>query len=309
MKRIPIVIDTDPGQDDAAALWLALAHRDALDLRFVASVAGNVDLDKTTANALRVLDAAVRPDVAVHRGAERPLVYDLETADYISGPDGLAGAGLPMSPRAAQDGHAVDALIAALRAAPEPGLTLCPLGPLTNLALAFRLAPELLGKVERIVTMGGAIGLGNVTPAAEFNIYVDPHAAAIVYGSGRPIVMFGLGVTLQALAAHDQIERFRDLGRCGRSLHGMLTRPRPGGFGADGHPMHDLCVIAWLLWPELFSGRDCHVDIERGAGPQRGRTTIDWNGRTKRAPNAQVIATVQARELFERVLASFARLP
>jgi purine nucleosidase len=164
--------------------------------------------------------------------------------------------------------------------------------------------------VKRIVLMGGAIGLGNITPAAEFNAYVDPHAAAVIFGCGRPIVMFGLGITLQAIASHAQIERIGGLGNAaGKAVHGMLTRPRPGGLGSDGHPMHDPCVVAWLLWPELFDGRDCFVAVETGEGPLRGRTTIDWNGRLKRAPNAHVVSAVQAHELFERMIERLATLP
>lgn len=308
--REPIIIDTDPGQDDAVALLLAFAARDRLDLRAITTVSGNVPVAQTTANALRIRDLAGRADVPVHRGAEGPLLFALETAEFVCGPDGLAGAGLPPPASEAAPGHAVKAIIAALRAAPDDGVTLCPLGPLTNLALAFRLAPEILPKVKRIVLMGGALGLGNMTPAAEFNIHVDPHAAAIVFGSGRPIAMMGLNLTHQAIATHEQVARFAALGNAsGRAVHGMLTRPRPGGLGTAGHPMHDPCVIAWLLWPELFEGRDCHVEVETGAGPLRGRTTVDWNGRLKRAPNAHVVGDVQAHELFERMTALIATLP
>ena len=158
--------------------------------------------------------------------------------------------------------------------------------------------------------MGGAIGLGNITPAAEFNTYVDPHAAAVVFDCGRPIVMFGLGVTLQAIASHDQIARIGALGNAaGQAVHGMLTRPRPGGLGSNGHPMHDPCVIAFLLWPDLFEGRDCFVAIETGDGPLRGRTTIDWNGRLRREPNAHVVSAVKAHDLFEQMIERLATLP
>lgn len=306
--RTRILVDTDPGQDDAAALWLACAMGARLDLVAVTSVAGNVPVAQTTLNALRILDAA-GATTPVHRGAERPLVFALETAEFVCGPDGLAGADLPATQRAAAPGHAVEAILAAARAAGPEGLTICALGPLTNLALALRLAPDIAPRIARIVTMGGALGLGNITPAAEFNIHVDPHAASIVYDCGRPLVAFGLGVTLQAIATQAQIARFAQLGRCGRAMHGMLTRPRPGGLGADGHPMHDVCVIAWLLWPELFSGRECHVAIACEDGPLRGRTTIDWNRRLARAPNAHVIGAVDAGALFERILAAFATLP
>jgi purine nucleosidase len=306
----PIIIDTDPGQDDAVAILLALSLPQRLDLRCIATVAGNVPLALTTANALRICDLAGRADVAVHQGADRPLLFALETAEFVSGPDGLAGADLPLASRQATQGSAVDAIIASLRSAPAAGLTLCPLGPLTNIALAIRLAPDIVPKVRRIVLMGGAIGLGNMTPAAEFNIYVDPHAAAIVFGCGAPIVMMGLGVTHQAVATPDDLRAIAALGTAsGRAVHGMLTRPRPGGLGSGGHPMHDPCVIAYLLWPELFTGRDCHVEIETGEGPQRGRTTIDWNNRLKRPPNAFVADKVDAAGLFSRMTEALANLP
>lgn len=308
--REPVLIDTDPGQDDAVALLLAFASADRLDLRAITTVAGNVPVAQTTANALRIRDLGQRGDIPVYRGAEGPLVVPLETAEFVCGPDGLAGADLPAPVSQAAPGHAVQAIIDLCRSAPDDGITLCPLGPLTNLALAFRLAPDILPKLRRIVLMGGAIGLGNITPAAEFNAYVDPHAAAIVLGCGRPIVMFGLGVTLQAIASHDQIARIGALGNAaGRAVHGMLTRPRPGGLGSEGHPMHDPCVIAYLLWPELFEGRDCFVAVETGDGPLRGRTTIDWNGRLKRESNACVVSAVKAHELFERMIERLVTLP
>ena len=308
--RETIVIDTDPGQDDAVALLLAFASPDRLDLRAITTVAGNVPVAQTTANALRIRDLARRGDVPVHSGTEAPLVVALETAEFVCGPDGLAGAGLPAPASEAAPGHAVQAIIEICRAAAPDSITLCPLGPLTNLALAFRLAPEILPKVKRIVLMGGAIGLGNITPAAEFNAYVDPHAAAVVFDCGRPIVMVGLGVTLQAIASHEQITGIGALGNAaGTAVHGMLTRPRPGGLGSDGHPMHDPCVVAWLLWRELFEGRDCFVAVETGDGPLRGRTTVDWNSRLRREPNAHVVSAVKARELFERMIERLATLP
>lgn len=304
----PILIDCDPGQDDAVALLLAFANADRLDVKAITAVAGNAPVERTTANALRVRDLA-RAAPPVFRGAEAPLVLPLETAEFVCGPDGLAGSGLPPPASEARTGHAVHAIVELCRAAPENGVTLCALGPLTNLALAFRLAPDILPRVRRIVMMGGAVGLGNMTPAAEFNVYVDPHAAAVVLGCGRPIVMFGLGVTLQALASAEQIARLGAANAAGRCVHGMLTRPRPGGLGSAGHPMHDPCVVAWLLWPELFEGKDCFVEVETGAGPLRGRTTIDWNGRLARAPNAHVIGALDAPAMFERIVASLSRLP
>lgn len=306
---LPLLIDTDPGQDDAVAILLALAARDRLDLRAITTVAGNVPLERTTANALRIRDLAGRPEVPVHAGADRPLVYGLETAEFVCGPDGLAGAGLPPPASRADPAHAVEALIATARSGTET-LTICALGPLTNIALALRLAPDIAERIGRIVLMGGAQNLGNITPAAEFNTYVDPHAAAIVFGSGIPVVMFGLQVTHDAVPRPEDLAAIEGLATAtARAVHGMMARPRAGGLGTAGYPMHDPCTVALLLWPELFAGRDCNVEIETGPGPLRGRTTIDWNGRLKRNPNAHVIGSLDAPGLFARLAAELSKLP
>lgn len=308
--RQNIIVDTDPGQDDAVAILLALAAADRLDIRAITAVAGNVPVAQATANVLRIRDLADRPDIPVHAGADRPLLFPLETAEFVCGPDGLAGAALPPPSRAPDAGHAVEVIVREARAAEDGAITLCPLGPLTNVALALRLAPDILPKIGRIVLMGGAMNLGNMTPAAEFNFYADPHAAAIVLDAGRPIVMMGLHLTHQAICSPAQIAGFRDMGTAtGRAVHGMLTRPRPGGLGTEGHPMHDPCVIAFLLWPELFSGRDCCVAVETGPGSLRGRTTIDWNGRLKQPANAFVPNRVEAGVLFDRMAERLAGLP
>ncbi|MGH6780931.1 MAG: nucleoside hydrolase, partial [Sphingomonadaceae bacterium] len=183
----PIIIDTDPGQDDAVALLLAFAQPDELDIRLVSTVAGNVRIELTAANALRVRDLAARPDVPVQAGMARPMLEPLETAEFVSGPDGLSGAGLPPAKSSAAPGHAVQGIVDILRAASDGSVTICALGPLTNVAMALRLAPELAPRLREIVVMGGAMGLGNMTPAAEFNFYVDPHAAAVVFGAGVPV--------------------------------------------------------------------------------------------------------------------------
>lgn len=305
-----LLIDTDPGQDDALAILLALAFPDRLDLRAITAVAGNVPVAQTTANAIRVCDLAGRPDIAVYQGADRPLIFALETAEFVCGPDGLAGADLPAPARAANPGHAVQALIDIARACPPGGLTVCALGPLTNLALALRLAPDIAGHIDRIVVMGGARDLGNMTPAAEFNFHVDPHAADIVLGAGVPVTLFGLHVTLTAQPSPADLTRLAALpGRAARAVLGMMTRPRPGGLGTAGHPMHDPCTVAWLLWPELFQGRDCHVSVETGPGPLRGRSTIDWNGRLGQVPNAHVVGALDRDALFDRMIAALSDLP
>lgn len=307
---LPLLIDTDPGQDDALAILLALARTDALDLRALTAVAGNVPVAQTTANAIRICDLAGRPDVPVHRGADRPLVFALETAEFVCGPDGLAGADLPGPARPPAEAHAVQALIDAARACAGVGLTICALGPLTNLALALRLAPDVTARIDRLVIMGGARDLGNMTPAAEFNFHVDPHAAEIVLTAGLPVTLFGLHVTLTAQPSAADLAALAALpGRVARTVRAMMTRPRPGGLGTAGHPMHDACTVAWLLWPELFTGRDCHVTVETGAGPLRGRSTIDWNGRMKLPPNAHVIGELDRDALFSRMIAALARLP
>jgi purine nucleosidase len=312
MTKTRIVIDTDPGQDDAIALLLALAAGDRLDLLGITTVAGNVPVDLTTANALRILELAGCTDVPVFRGASQPLLRALRTAEFVCGPDGLDGARLPPPTATARGGHAVAFLIETLRAAPDRSVTLCPLGPLTNIALAFAQEPGLAGKVERIVLMGGARDLGNITPAAEFNFFVDPHAAQMVFRLDVPIVMFGLHATHQAMCTPDHVARIAALGtKVARAVAGMTGRPRPGGiarFGVAGHPLHDPCVIAWLLWPELFTGRDCFVSIETASEDAMGRSTIDWWGATKRPANAHVIDRIDADQLFVRLIDALAKL-
>ena len=311
MTRTRIVIDTDPGQDDAVALLLAIAERDALDLIGITTVAGNVPLPLTTANALRIVELA-RSDVPVFPGASQPLLRPLTTAEYVCGADGLEGAGLPPARSQAQGKHAVAFLIETLAAAPERSVTLCPVGPLTNIALAFAQEPSLAVKVERIVLMGGARDLGNVTPAAEFNFYVDPHAAAMVLRLPVPIVVFGLHATHQAIATAERVARIGALGTpVAHAVRGMLVRERPGGkdrYGVPGHPLHDVCAIAYLLWPELFTGRDCHVAVELTGEETIGRSTIDWWGSRREKANAHVIGHIDANGFFERLTASLAKL-
>lgn len=306
---MPIIIDTDPGQDDAVALLLAAARPDLFDVAAITAVAGNVPVAQTAANARRILDLAGGP-LPVHAGCETPLILPLETAEFVCGPDGLDGAPLPPPSRQPTPGHAVDIIVATLRQAPPGTVTLCMLGPLTNLALALRLAPDIAPRIGQVVLMGGAMNLGNMTPAAEYNIYADPHAAAIVLGAGLKVTLIGLHLTLNAIATHAQVARIGALGtRTGAAVHGMLTRPRPGGLGSIGHPMHDVCVPGFLAWPELFTGRDCHVEVETTPGPLRGRTTIDWNNRLRRPPNAHVLGSIDAGPFFDRVIDALARLP
>lgn len=298
-----IIIDTDPGQDDALAILLALSVPDRLNVVGVTAVAGNVGVAQTCANALKVCQLAGRGDVPVYAGAAQPILRPLHTAEFICGADGLAGMALPEPTETARGLHAVTYLAEYLSASSTP-TTICALGPLTNIALALRLAPEIAGKIERLVIMGGARDLGNMTAAAEFNFFVDPHAAAIIFGSGIPITLFPLNATYQAVASPARLTRFDATGPVQAQILSMLRRERPGGAslgGGEGHPMHDPCTVAWLLWPELFEGRDCHIDIETAEGPTVGRSTIDWWGRGGQPANAHVIGTLDADAMFERI--------
>jgi purine nucleosidase len=313
MAPRPIIIDCDPGQDDALAILLALGSPDELDVLAVTTVAGNVPLALTEKNARKVVELAGRPDLPVHAGCDRPLVRDLVTAEYVHGKTGLDGAHLPEPGMALAPGHAVEAIVDLLRAHPAGTVTLCPTGPLTNIALAVQKAPDVVPRIKEIVLMGGALGEGNVTPAAEFNIYVDPHAAAVVFESGVPLVMHGLDVTHQALVTPARLEAIRTLDTAvSRAVVGLLEfynlydQTRRGRVGA---PLHDPCVIAYLLSPGLFRGRACHVAIETRGEHTLGRTVVDWSGRAGKAPNAMVINEIDADGLFAVLTERLARLP
>jgi purine nucleosidase len=313
MSPRPIIIDCDPGQDDAVAILLALGSPDELEVLAVTTVAGNVPLDLTEKNARKVVALAGRPDLPVHRGCDRPLARALVTAEFVHGRTGLDGAVLPEPRVASAPAHAVDAIIEILRARPAGTVTLCPIGPLTNIATVMRRAPDVVPRIREIVLMGGAIGEGNITPAAEFNIYVDPHAAEAVFGAGVPLVMVGLDVTHQALVTPERLETIRALDTpLSRAAAGLLEfyniydQTRRGRVGA---PLHDPCAIAYLLRPELFAGRPCHVAIETRGEHTLGRTVVDWAGRTGKAPTALVVHGIDADAFFATLTERLARLP
>jgi purine nucleosidase len=276
-------------------------------------VAGNVPLALTAKNARKVCELAGRPDLAVYAGCERPLVRELVTAEYVCGKTGLDGTELPEPRMPLARAHAVDALVETLRAHAPGRITLCPMGPLTNIAMALRKAPDVAPRIKEIVLMGGAIGLGNVTPAAEFNIYVDPHAAQVVFEAGVPLVMLGLDMTHQALATPSRLAGIRDLGTpVSRTVvelvefYGSYDRT---GRGQAGAPLHDPCVIAFLLNPALFGGRECHVAIETMGEHTLGRTVVDWSGRTPHVPNAMVVDEIEADGFFALLTERLGRLP
>jgi purine nucleosidase len=313
MPRRAIIIDCDPGHDDALAILLALGSADELEVLAITAVAGNVPLALTAANARKVVELAGRRDLPVHAGCARPLARTLVTANYVDGESGLDGADLPTPTMPLADTHAVDALIALVRARPPGTVALCALGPLTNVAMALLKAPDIGPRLEQIVLMGGAIGEGNITPAAEFNIYVDPHAAKLVFEAGIALTMCGLDVTHQALVTSDRLAAIRALGTpISAAVGGLLEfygiydqtwRGRPGP------PLHDPCTIAWLLRPELFSGRACHVAIETIGEHTLGRTVVDWSGRSPLPANATVIDQIDADGFFALLTERLARLP
>ncbi|PFG63573.1 purine nucleosidase [Thioclava sp. ES.031] len=307
-----IIIDTDPGQDDAVAILLALASPD-LEVLGITCVAGNVPLPLTSKNARVVCELAGRTDVPVYAGCDRPLARDLVTAEYVHGKTGLDGIDLPEPQMPLQDQHAVDFLIETLRAHPAGSVTLCPLGPLTNIATALQRAPDIAEKIAEIVLMGGAyFEVGNTTPAAEFNIHVDPQAAEIVFKSGVPLVVMPLDVTHKALTTRARVEAFRNLGtRVGHAVASwtdFFERFDMAKYGSEGAPLHDPCVIAYLLEPDLFTGRHINVEIETTSELTMGMTVADWWRVTDRAPNAMFMGDLDAEGFYTLLTERIARL-
>lgn len=313
MRARKIIIDTDPGQDDAVAMLLALASPEDIDLLGITVVAGNVPLELTQKNARIICELAGFPRTKVHAGCDRPLARDLITAEHVHGKTGLDGPTLedPKMPLQAQ--HGVDFIIDTLRSAPAGSVTLCPLGPLTNIASAFNKAPDIVEKVQEIVLMGGAyFAVGNITPTAEFNIYVDPQAADIVFKSGVNIVVMPLDVTHKALVTSARNDAFRAIaspvGIAVAEMTDFFERFDKQKYGSAGAPLHDPCVIAYLIRPELFSGRHVNVEIETGSELTMGMTVADWWGVTGKPPNALFIGDVDADGLFALLTERLARL-
>lgn len=308
-----IIIDTDPGQDDAVAILLALASPEEIDVLGITAVAGNVPLELTAKNARIVCELAGHTHIPVYAGCDRPLKRDLVTAEHVHGKTGLDGPVLPDPEMPLADGHAVDFIIDTLRAQ-EPGtVTLCPLGPLTNIATAFQKAPDIVERVQEIVLMGGAyFEVGNYTPAAEFNIYVDPEAAEIVFKSGIHIVVMPLDVTHDALVTKHRNEAFRALdskvGHAVAEMTDFFERYDTEKYGSEGAPLHDPCVTAYLIRPQLFSGRHINVQIETQSDLTLGMTVADWWRVTDHPPNAMFMGEIDADGFFELLTERLARL-
>ncbi|MBF9050076.1 nucleoside hydrolase [Roseobacter sp. HKCCD9010] len=308
-----IIIDTDPGQDDAVAILLALASPEEIEVLGVTAVAGNVPLALTEKNARIVCELAGHMHIPVFAGCDAPLARKLVTAEHVHGKTGLDGPQLPDPTMPLQDKHGVDFIIDTLRQEPAGTVTLCPLGPLTNIATAFLRAPDIVEKVAEIVLMGGAyFEVGNITPAAEFNIYVDPQAADIVFKSGIRITVMPLDLTHKALTTAERVATFRAMGtHVGKMVAewtDFFERFDKEKYGSEGAPLHDPCVIAYLIQPELFQGRFVNVEIETQSELTLGMTVADWWGVTNRAPNATFMGDVDATGFFALLTERIARL-
>lgn len=308
-----IIIDTDPGQDDAVAILLALGSPEDLEILGITAVAGNVPLPLTQKNARIVCELAGKPDTRVYAGCDRPLKRKLVTAEHVHGKTGLDGPQMADPVMPLQDQHGVDFIIETLRREPAHTVTLCPLGPLTNIATAFQQAPDIIARVQQIVLMGGAyFEVGNITPAAEFNIYVDPEAAEIVFKSGVPLVVMPLDVTHKALTTRARIEAFRNLGtepgRMVAEWTDFFERFDMQKYGSEGAPLHDPCVIAYLIRPDLFKGRHINVEIETGSELTLGMTVADWWGVTDRPANALFIGDLDAAGFYDLLIERIGRL-
>jgi purine nucleosidase len=311
--RRRLIIDTDPGLDDAVAILFALAAVDELEVLGIVAVAGNLPLFETERNARRICALAGRPELPIYAGCERPLLRPLATADRIHN-DPRLEAVLPEAAMPLQAQHGVDFLIETLRSADLSTITLCALGPLTNIAMALVKAPEVVGKVCELVVMGGAcFQLGNVTPAAEFNIHVDPHAAAIVIDSGIPVTMIPLDVTHQLITTEPRLAALQALpNRCGKAVAGLLAafeRNRRAKFGERAKALHDPAVIGYLVRPDLYDGREVNVAIETDSPLTVGMTVVDWWGVTGRPVNARFLNTVDADGFYSLLAEKLGSLP
>ncbi|MEY7845469.1 nucleoside hydrolase [Klebsiella africana] len=298
-----IIIDTDPGQDDAIAILLALASEE-IEVLGITTVAGNVSADLTEKNARKICELAGCHDIPVYKGSARPLLKTLVTGEHVHGSSGMDGPELPEPVMPSREQHAVNFIIDTLRAQPAEQITLCTLGALTNLALAFSTAPDIVRRVKRIIMMGGGFFEGgNITPTAEFNFFVDPHAAKAVLSLGIDITIIPLDVTHKVLTSKSKVARFRTLGS--RVADACVTlmefheRFDVEKYGSDGGPLHDPNVIAYLLRPELYQGKHVNVEINTDEGLTHGMSVVDWWRVTDRKPNATFLTSVDSEGFFE----------
>lgn len=314
MTARPIIIDCDPGQDDAVALFLAMASPDELELLGITAVAGNVPLALTERNVRMMCDLADCQDVPVFAGCAKPMVRDAISAEYIHGETGINGIDVFEPKTPLQDKHAVDFIIDTLLARDKVTVTLIPTGPLTNIATAIQRSPEILPHIEEIVIMGGAMREGgNRTPSAEFNIMVDPHAADIVLNCGRPITLIGLDVTHKVLSTEERVTRIGELNNpVADASVGMLSffhRYDTEKYSSQGTPLHDPCTIAWLLQPELFKTKVCNVSVETESELTMGHTAVDFWHVTDRPKNVNWAFDIDADGFYELLTERLGRFP
>ena len=308
-----IIIDTDPGQDDAVAILLALASPDCINVLGITAVAGNVPLDLTVKNARIICELAKKTSMPIYSGCSKPLKRALVTAEHVHGKTGLDGITLPEPSMPIQELHAVDFIIDTIKNNPSDSITLCALGPLTNVAMALLKEPNIAKRVKQIILMGGAyFEVGNITPAAEFNIFVDPEAAKIVFNSGVKITVLPLDVTHKALISEERITAFKEInspvGDAVAKWTNFFERFDKEKYGSKGAPLHDPCVIAYLIEPNIFDGRYVNVEIETGSELTRGMTVADWWKVTDREPNAMFIGVLDADRFFNLLVERLSKL-
>ena len=312
MTARKVIIDCDPGQDDAVALFLAMSSPDELEILGVTTVAGNVPLELTQRNARMMCDIAGLTDLPVYAGCERPMVLEPITAEYIHGNTGIDGVDVFEPDTPLQQGHAVDFMIETLLAADKGTVTLIPTGPMTNVATAIQREPAILDSIHEIVAMGGAMREGgNRSPSAEFNVLVDPHAADIVYNSGKPVTALGLDVTHQVLSTRERVARMRALGNAvavaTADMLSFFHRYDTKKYGTEGAPLHDPCTIAWLLRPDLFATRRCNLSVEKESELTLGHTAVDFWHVTDRPHNVDWAYEVDADGFYDLLIDRLAR--
>lgn len=282
-QRIPIIIDTDPGIDDAVALAIAMNHR-KLDVRLLTTVAGNVDVEKTTNNTLKLVEFFGK-DIPVAKGSNKPLLIQLEDSSEIHGESGMDGFDFPDPRRQVEKVHAVEAMRQVILSSNQP-VTIVPIAALTNIALLFSMYPEVKKNIKEIIMMGGSLSRGNTNSVAEFNTYVDPHAAQIVFQAGIPVTMVGLDVTSTAVLTPKETNQIKTFGKTGDMFYSMFNHYR-GGSLKTGLKMHDVCAIAYLTDPELFETQETYLEMAMD-GPAAGATVADLKMKYHQLPNAKV---------------------
>jgi len=307
-----LIIDCDPGQDDAINLFMAFAVRDQFDILGITAVAGNVSLDKTERNTRILCEVSGHTDIPVFAGCDAPLEVPLATAEEVHGQEGLDGVEIYDPALALQSQHGVDFIIETLLKADDASITIVATGPLTNVAQAMLREPKILPKIQEIVLMGGALREGgNITPSAEFNIYVDPHAAAHVFACGRPVVAFGLDVTHQVLTSKAVLARVKAIGspvsEAAFNIMRDYSRFDSDKYGTDGGPLHDPCTMAYLIKPELFTLKACNVRVEADSPITRGHTAVDFWQCTDLPRNTQWAYDVDRDGFFDLLVALLAR--